>query len=206
MAAPPSCKAHFLAGPHNTSQLGRQPHPTQQRQQRQPTRFNISQMSFFSGSTLFVGGSATVPEGAATVAVPESFTCPITHDVMQDPVIDRRGNCYERAAIESWVREHGSSPITREPMSLADLTPNRGLADLIEAFVVQQQQSPAAVSAVGASVPAAAMVACGRRALPALPDAPMTLQVDAEWEPKEPRIHGRRSKQQPPMRPKITTR
>ena len=88
-------------------------------------------MGFFS--SLFAGGSAAVPEGAAAVAVPESFTCPITHDVMQDPVIDRGGNSYERAAIESWVREHGSSPITREPMSLADLT-NRGLADSIKPY------------------------------------------------------------------------
>ena len=40
-----------------------------------------------------------------------SFLCPITRELMTDPVIDRDGNSYERSAIENWVRQHGTSPI-----------------------------------------------------------------------------------------------
>lgn len=43
--------------------------------------------------------------------VPSSFFCPITMQLMTDPVIDPDGNSYERSAIESWLRQHNTSPI-----------------------------------------------------------------------------------------------
>eukprot|EP01035_Chromulina_nebulosa_P020052 gene20052-26032_t len=60
-----------------------------------------------------------------------SFYCPITAEIMKDPVIDREGNSYERKAIEKWIKIHRISPITRNPMTIADLTPNRALKDAI---------------------------------------------------------------------------
>lgn len=47
-----------------------------------------------------------------------NFYCPITGDVMSDPVIDRDGITYERAAIEEWIQRRGTSPTTRAPMAL----------------------------------------------------------------------------------------
>ena len=42
-----------------------------------------------------------------------SFTCPLTFDVMNDPVIVRRtGQTYERATIECWLRNHDTCPST----------------------------------------------------------------------------------------------
>ena len=35
--------------------------------------------------------------------VPSSFKCPITNDVMREPVIDPEGNSYEKYAIEDWL-------------------------------------------------------------------------------------------------------
>ena len=64
-----------------------------------------------------------------------SFICPITQSVMGDPVCDREGNTYERAAIEAWVAARGTSPITRTPLTLADLFPNRSLRTAIEDYV-----------------------------------------------------------------------
>lgn len=58
--------------------------------------------------------------------------CPITLTMMTDPVIDREGNTYERAAIAEWLHLHTTSPITRNPMQLSDLVPNRALRDEIE--------------------------------------------------------------------------
>ena len=53
---------------------------------------------------------------------------------MRDPVVDREGNSFERLAIVEWVSEHGTSPITRSPLALDDLIPNRALKDAIEDF------------------------------------------------------------------------
>lgn len=56
--------------------------------------------------------------------------CPITHNLLtelNDPVIDIDGYTYERSAIESWLRDNGTSPITRKPMQISDLRPNRAL-------------------------------------------------------------------------------
>lgn len=48
--------------------------------------------------------------------------------------MDPEGNTYERRAIEEWLRNHcAQSPITRSPLYLHQLTPNRALRDLIEA-------------------------------------------------------------------------
>lgn len=40
-----------------------------------------------------------------------SFLCPITRELMTDPVVDPDGNSYERSAIENWLQEHSTSPI-----------------------------------------------------------------------------------------------
>lgn len=76
----------------------------------------------------------------------ESFYCLITGELMEDPVVDREGNSYERTAIERWINEHGTSPITRSPLTLADLAPNRALksaiTDQVAAGIVLPPSSP----------------------------------------------------------------
>lgn len=61
-----------------------------------------------------------------------NFYCPITDELMVDPVIDHEGNSYERSAIEAWLKRNPTSPITRVDMSISDLTPNRALKSAIE--------------------------------------------------------------------------
>ena len=79
--------------------------------------------------------------GAEEHVWPDHFNCPITHDVMKDPVTTRGDiekaagsgeysvRTYERAAIEEWIRQHppGSDPYTREPLLATDLVPNEAL-------------------------------------------------------------------------------
>jgi hypothetical protein len=43
---------------------------------------------------------------------------------MTDPVIGSDGRTYERSAITAWLKDHKTSPITREPMSASSLKPN----------------------------------------------------------------------------------
>jgi hypothetical protein len=64
--------------------------------------------------------------------VPEGFICPLTQEIMSDPVIDPEGNSYERSAIEEWLNKNKTSPITRSPLAIGDLIPNRALQTAIE--------------------------------------------------------------------------
>ena len=53
--------------------------------------------------------------------------CPITQDVMKEPVIDKEGNTYEKSAILEWLKTNNKSPITRNIISASELIPNRAL-------------------------------------------------------------------------------
>jgi len=68
-------------------------------------------------------------------AVPESFICPISHEIMRDPYIDPDGNSYERQTIMDWLSRNPMSPITRRPMAQSGLIPNRSLRTLIQQFL-----------------------------------------------------------------------
>ena len=63
---------------------------------------------------------------------PESFMCPITCEMMIDPVITADGFSYERSAIEEWLKHQNTSPRTNEVLSFKTLIPNRALASQIK--------------------------------------------------------------------------
>jgi hypothetical protein len=63
--------------------------------------------------------------------LPGCFVCPITAQAMVDPVMDPEGNSYERAAIHRWLARSATSPVTRAPLRLESLAPNRALRDAI---------------------------------------------------------------------------
>ncbi|XP_016524203.1 WD repeat, SAM and U-box domain-containing protein 1 isoform X3 [Poecilia formosa] len=59
---------------------------------------------------------------------PDEFLCPITRELMKDPVIAADGYSYERESIESWIRgKNKTSPMTNLPLRTTLLTPNRSL-------------------------------------------------------------------------------
>ncbi|KAM9765174.1 WD repeat, SAM and U-box domain-containing protein 1 isoform 2-T6 [Menidia menidia] len=60
--------------------------------------------------------------------IPDEFLCPITRELMRDPVIAADGYSYEREAIESWINtKNRSSPMTNLPLLTTLLTPNHTL-------------------------------------------------------------------------------
>jgi hypothetical protein len=61
----------------------------------------------------------------------DEFCCPITRELMCDPVIASDGHTYDRAAIERWLRSHQTSPKTAEVMQSLDLIPNHNLKRLV---------------------------------------------------------------------------
>jgi hypothetical protein len=64
--------------------------------------------------------------------VPQEFKCPITLEIMEDPVILSDGQTFERSAITQWFQSNGySSPITRQRVS-HQLIPNYALKNRIQ--------------------------------------------------------------------------
>ncbi|EKX45487.1 hypothetical protein GUITHDRAFT_53147, partial [Guillardia theta CCMP2712] len=45
---------------------------------------------------------------------PADFLCPISMEVMKDPVIAMDGHSYERQNIERWLEDHNTSPLTNQ--------------------------------------------------------------------------------------------
>jgi len=64
--------------------------------------------------------------------LPNSFYCPITGDLMTDPVICDDGHTYERAAIAQWLATHDTSPITNLRLANKILRPNHNLRSSIQ--------------------------------------------------------------------------
>jgi hypothetical protein len=57
-----------------------------------------------------------VTEQAKILAPPDRFLCPLTGDLMTDPVILTSGQIYERSAIERWLTNHNMCPMNRVPV------------------------------------------------------------------------------------------
>ena len=64
---------------------------------------------------------------------PDYFICPITLEIMKDPVIAQDGYSYERDAIEEWIEKKGTSPMTNLPIEKL-LISNRQLKEAIESY------------------------------------------------------------------------
>ncbi|KAH7541827.1 E3 ubiquitin-protein ligase PUB23 [Ziziphus jujuba] len=70
------------------------------------------------------------------VDVPSHFLCPISLQLMRDPVIVSTGITYDRESIEKWLFscKKTTCPVTKQPLFDSDLTPNHTLRRLIQAW------------------------------------------------------------------------
>ena len=68
------------------------------------------------------------------VDIPDEFLCPITQEMMENPVVAADGHTYERAAIVQWLQGHRTSPLTNERLKHDTLTDNFALKKAIVAF------------------------------------------------------------------------
>ncbi|MBA0759483.1 hypothetical protein Gotri_022368 [Gossypium trilobum] len=70
----------------------------------------------------------------------DAFVCPLTKQVMRDPVTLENGQTFEREAIEKWFKECRESgrrlvcPLTQKELKSADLNPSIALRNTIEEF------------------------------------------------------------------------
>ena len=71
----------------------------------------------------------------ATAATQMGFTCSISQDVMQDPVVAADGHSYERTSITEWLVKNDTSPFTTEKLDHKRLTPNHNLKSQIQTWL-----------------------------------------------------------------------
>ncbi|CAF1057186.1 unnamed protein product [Rotaria sp. Silwood1] len=75
-----------------------------------------------------------------TLSVPRDFICPITREIMQNPVLlVEDGHSYESHAIERWLQDHNSSPITNKSLDDRRFVNNFNLKNAIEEYCAQQK-------------------------------------------------------------------
>eukprot|EP01097_Dermamoeba_algensis_P011144 TRINITY_DN8506_c0_g1_i1.p1 TRINITY_DN8506_c0_g1~~TRINITY_DN8506_c0_g1_i1.p1 ORF type:complete len:244 (-),score=61.81 TRINITY_DN8506_c0_g1_i1:50-781(-) len=67
----------------------------------------------------------------------ELLCCPITHELMRNPVVLSDGHTYEQDAITKWLEEANTSPMTNEVLWSKRLTPNFALKKLIRSLFVE---------------------------------------------------------------------
>ncbi|KAK4767983.1 hypothetical protein SAY87_003124 [Trapa incisa] len=82
-------------------------------------------------------GELSAPDGKLleklpSLVIPHEFLCPITLEIMTDPVIVASGQTYERESIQKWLDSNNRTcPKTRQPLVHLSLAPNYALKNLI---------------------------------------------------------------------------
>ncbi|KAF2548359.1 hypothetical protein F2Q70_00023588 [Brassica cretica] len=72
------------------------------------------------------------------IEIPNYFICPISLEIMKDPVTTVSGITYDRQSIVQWLEKVPSCPVTKQPLPLdSDLTPNHMLRRLIQHWCVE---------------------------------------------------------------------
>ena len=75
----------------------------------------------------------------------DSFVCPLTKQVMRDPVTLENGQTFEREAIEKWFKECRDSgrklvcPLTLKELRSTDLNPSMALRHTIEEWTARNE-------------------------------------------------------------------
>lgn len=70
------------------------------------------------------------------IDIPSYFLCPISMQLMKDPVTVSSGITYDRENIERWLFsfKNTTCPVTKQQISISDLTPNHTLRRLLQAW------------------------------------------------------------------------
>lgn len=73
--------------------------------------------------------------------IPKQFLCPITQELMKEPVIASDGNTYERSTLVKWLQINPISPITRQRMPNTEFMPNHKLFFEIQGWIKAHQSN-----------------------------------------------------------------
>ncbi|CAI5493129.1 unnamed protein product [Closterium sp. Naga37s-1] len=78
-----------------------------------------------------VAAEASAEERRRKQRIDSQFICPISKEIMKDPVVAADGFTYERQHITTWMGSSSLSPATGQPLPHTCLTPNNVLKNLI---------------------------------------------------------------------------
>ncbi|KAK9866954.1 hypothetical protein WJX84_006924 [Apatococcus fuscideae] len=84
--------------------------------------------------------SAAPASQAAGHQPPSALLCPITQEVFEDPVVAADGFTFEREAIEAWLKQHNTSPMTNMQLPHTSLIPNHALRSAADDWRDSQKQ------------------------------------------------------------------
>ena len=74
------------------------------------------------------------PESQERIFIPPDFYCPITGELLEDPVSESSGHTYERKSILKWLEVKNVSPLTQGPLYPDDLTDNIAMKRSIDSI------------------------------------------------------------------------
>uniref|UniRef100_A0A8D8RZP7 Uncharacterized WD repeat-containing protein alr3466 n=1 Tax=Cacopsylla melanoneura TaxID=428564 RepID=A0A8D8RZP7_9HEMI len=95
-----------------------------------------------STQTTLAPNSVQLDQVEFRLAIPHEFLCPITHQLMRDPVLCSDGFSYDRAAIELWISSGKvSSPLTNKPLMSTEFIANTELSNRIQEFIDNSMNS-----------------------------------------------------------------
>ncbi|PSR84887.1 U-box domain-containing protein [Actinidia chinensis var. chinensis] len=79
-------------------------------------------------------------EGGLNLIIPANFRCPISLDLMKDPVTLSTGITYDRESIETWIESgNNTCPITKQVLTNLDPIPNQAIRKMIQDWCVQNR-------------------------------------------------------------------
>ncbi|KAK8556539.1 hypothetical protein V6N13_064562 [Hibiscus sabdariffa] len=99
----------------------------------------------YAKCVLFGSSTTEEPENRrrksmSDIAVPVDFRCPISLELMRDPVVVASGQTYDRESIHQWIESgHNTCPKTGQTLAHTNLIPNRALRNLISMWCRQQR-------------------------------------------------------------------
>jgi len=74
----------------------------------------------------------------AQMHIPQDFLCPISNQIMDEPVMAADGRIYDRMSMENWLKRSNSSPIFGTPLKHKMLMPYNELKGRINFWKMQQ--------------------------------------------------------------------
>ena len=84
-------------------------------------------------------GGGAKPEPAELV-IPTHFRCPISLDMMKDPVTLSTGITYDRESIDTWIEGGNKTcPVTKQTLRTLDPVPNHSLRRMIQDWCVENR-------------------------------------------------------------------
>ncbi len=80
------------------------------------------------------------PPKEALERIDSPLTCPITHELIRQPIVCSDGYTYEKQKLLTWLKNHNNvSPLTREPIT--SLSPNRLYIETLQQAIESLQSS-----------------------------------------------------------------